>query len=297
MPVSAPYRGRFAPSPTGPLHLGSLIAALASYLDARFHGGAWLVRMEDLDPPREEKGAAQAILESLRQHGLHWDEPVMWQGQRKPAYEDALSTLHNLGHLFRCDCTRAMLGPGGACDGRCQPRQEQVGQVASLRIAVPPECSITFEDRVQGRQSHPLGRELPDFVVKRKDGLDAYQLAVVVDDAAQRITHVVRGSDLMDSTARQLFLQGLLDFPTPEYGHLPVITNSAGQKLSKQNQAPPLDNGQAPGNLRRALEFLQQAEPPDSLLSCEQLLGYAVRNWQLERVPAALSIAGELADL
>ena len=297
MPGSASYRGRFAPSPTGPLHLGSLIAALASYLDARSHGGTWLVRMEDLDPPREEPGAARSILESLRQHGLHWDEPVMWQGQRQSAYDDALAKLRDMGHLFRCDCTRATLGPNGACGGRCLPRQAQVGPVAALRVAVPPGCTVEFEDRVQGRQSHPLGLEFPDFVVKRKDGLDAYQLAVVVDDAAQGVTRVVRGSDLMDSTPRQLFLQGLLDFPTPEYCHLPVITNSQGQKLSKQNQAPPLDSARALQNLRRALAFLQQPEAPEDLSSCEQLLAYAARNWQLDRVPAVLSIAGDTGVL
>ena len=135
MPGPEPYRGRFAPSPTGPLHLGSLIAALASYLDARHHGGSWLLRMEDLDPPREEPGAAQAILDSLRHHGLHWDEQVMWQGERLPAYAEALARLQGMGCLFRCDCTRAMLGPDGACAGRCLPRQHEVGPRAAVRIS------------------------------------------------------------------------------------------------------------------------------------------------------------------
>ncbi len=290
MPGPESYRGRFAPSPTGPLHLGSLIAALASYLDARHHGGSWLLRMEDLDPPREEPGAAQAILDSLRHHGLHWDEQVMWQGERLPAYAEALARLQGMGCLFRCDCTRAMLGPDGACAGRCLPRQHEVGPAAAVRVSVPADCTITFEDRLQGRQSHPLGREWPDFVLKRKDGLDAYQLAVVVDDDAQGITHVVRGSDLLDSTPRQLFLQQKLGLSAPSYCHLPVITNALGQKLSKQNHAPALDDARATDNLRRALAFLHQEPPPTGLQSCPALLEHAVAHWQLERVPRALAI-------
>ena len=192
--------------------------------------------MEDLDPPREEPGAAQSILDSLQRHGLHWDESVMWQGQRHPAYADALERLRALGCLFRCDCTRAMLGPDGACGGRCLPRQEEVGPVAAVRVKVPFDCTVEFEDRLQGRQSHLLGREWPDFVLRRKDGLDAYQLAVVVDDAAQGVTHIVRGSDLIDSTPRQLFLQQLLGFPTPDYCHLPVITNALGQTTRGQSR-------------------------------------------------------------
>jgi glutamyl-Q tRNA(Asp) synthetase len=295
VPAAKPYRGRFAPSPTGPLHLGSLIAALASYLDARYHRGVWLVRMDDLDPPREEPGAAQAILEALRLHGLQWDEPVMWQGQRHPVYADALERLEELGCLFRCDCTRAMLGPNGACRGRCLPRQGEIGSVAAVRVSVPPDCAVEFEDRLQGRQSHPLGREWPDFVLRRKDGLDAYQLAVVVDDAAQGITHIVRGSDLLDCTPRQVYLQGLLGLPSPDYCHLPVITNAQGQKFSKQNHAPALDNAEALHNLRRALRFLCQAEPPAGLRSCAELLDHAIANWRLDRVPGTLAITADAA--
>jgi glutamyl-Q tRNA(Asp) synthetase len=253
--------------------------------------------MEDLDPPREEPAAAQAILDSLQQHGLHWDESVMWQGQRHPAYADALERLWALGCLFRCDCTRAMLGPDGACGGRCLPRQGDIGPVAAIRIKVPGDCTVAFEDRLQGRQFHPLGHEWPDFVLRRKDGLDAYQLAVVVDDAAQGVTHVVRGSDLLDSTPRQLFLQRRLDFSAPNYCHLPVITNALGQKLSKQNHAPPLDNARPVQNLRRALAFLRQAEPPAALRSCRQLLEHAVTNWELDRIPRTLAIPEAAAEL
>ena len=291
MPVSRPhYRGRFAPSPTGPLHLGSLIAALASYLDARHHGGTWLLRMEDLDPPREEPGAAQSILRSLQCHGLHWDEQVLCQSTRASAYARALAALAATGHLFHCDCTRTRLGPNGACCGRCRPRQDEVSPPRSSRVSVPPNYMIDFEDQLQGQQVIPLGLNTPDFVVKRKDGLDAYQLAVVVDDAEQDITHIVRGSDLLDSTPRQIFLQHLLGCPTPRYCHLPVITNGQDQKFSKQNHAPALDNNHAIDNLRHALRFLHQPEPPSATDSIESILAFAAAHWAPQLIPAVLAI-------
>ena len=284
------YRGRFAPSPTGPLHLGSLIAAVASYLDARACNGTWLVRMDDLDPPREEPGAAQRILNSLQHHGLHWDEPVLWQSARKPAYAAALDTLAVRGHLFNCECTRAVLGPGGACCSRCAERQSTLTWPCATRVKVPADCQIRFDDQLQGQQFTRLGQHVTDFVVKRKDGLDAYQLAVVVDDAMQGINHVVRGSDLLDSTPRQIFLQQLLEYPTPRYCHLPVITNAQGQKLSKQNHAPALDDDRAAANLRSALHFLRQNEPPTELAGVEQILAFATGQWAPRKIPATLAI-------
>ncbi|MCB1676580.1 MAG: tRNA glutamyl-Q(34) synthetase GluQRS [Halioglobus sp.] len=290
------YRGRFAPSPTGPLHLGSLIAALASYLDARHCGGSWLVRMEDLDPPREEAGAAQRILHTLQCHGLHWDEPVLWQSRRSAIYARARRRLEAQCLLFRCDCTRAMLGAHGACRGRCQPRQTSLRQPSAVRVRVPPDCHIEFEDLKQGRQCVALGRETPDFVVRRKDALDAYQLAVAVDDAAQAISHVVRGSDLLDSTARQIYLQQVLGYRTPRYCHIPVITDALGHKLSKQSRAPAVDDSRALANLRTALRFLRQREAPAQLCDVEQLLAFAARHWQVDRVPGALSIPASATD-
>lgn len=290
------YRGRFAPSPTGPLHLGSLIAALASYLDARHHGGTWLVRMDDLDPPREEPGAADSILDSLQQHGLHWDGNVLYQGSRADAYADALAALGNAGLLFACDCTRATLGDAGNCTGNCRARQQDIVGAHSIRIDVPADCTIRFPDLLQGPQAVALGAELPDFILRRKDGLYAYQLAVVVDDAAQAISHVVRGSDLLDSTARQVYLQRCLGLPTPRYGHLPVITNREGQKLSKQNLAPALDSARACHNLRQALRFLHQPEPPGTISAVTELLAWAVDRWALERVPAEMAIAAHGLD-
>lgn len=285
--ATARYRGRFAPSPTGPLHLGSLIAALASYLDARNAGGQWLLRMEDLDPPREEAGAAEAILASLERHSLHWDGDVMWQGQRAAAYDRALAQVENHGSLLECVCTRAELGPDGACDGRCAARPRDNDTPRALRVRVPRDTVIHFHDRLQGPQSLDLGAALPDFTLRRKDGLYAYQLAVVVDDAAQGITHVVRGSDLLDSTFRQAFLQRMLGLPQPDYCHIPVITTQAGQKFSKQNQAPPLDDARAGCNLRLALRFLGQASPP-ARLGPRELLAFATEHWSPGRVPVGM---------
>jgi glutamyl-Q tRNA(Asp) synthetase len=269
---------------------------VASYLDARHRGGTWLVRMEDLDPPREEAGAAERILASLRAHGLNWDEQVLWQGGRAEAYASALARLERSGRLFRCDCTRQMLGPGGSCCAGCRQRQREMAGPAAIRVAVPGDCHIRFDDRLQGPQQVWLGREIADFVVRRKDALDAYQLAVVVDDAWQGITHIVRGSDLLDSTARQIYLQQLLGYATPHYCHLPVITDRSGHKLSKQNHAPALDDGMAPHNLRSALRFLRQPEPPPDLDHPANILAFATQQWSLAGVPAVPAIVAATDD-
>jgi glutamyl-Q tRNA(Asp) synthetase len=270
--------------------MGSLIAALASYLDARANNGQWLLRMEDLDPPREEPGAARRILSSLVDHGLHWDGDVLWQSHRSQAYQQALEKLAAQDRLFRCDCTRAMLGPGGACAGRCLPRQADITEPCALRVRVPVDCHITFNDGIQGRQSEALGQHFPDFILRRKDGLYAYQLAVVVDDAFQEIDHVLRGSDLLDSTGRQIYLQQLLEFDQPSYSHFPVITNTQGQKYSKQNHAPALLAADASENLREALAFLQQPQVPKSLRGCPQILARAVENWSKDTIPGQMAI-------
>ena len=286
--VTQHYRGRFAPSPTGPLHLGSLIAALASYLDARNNRGSWFVRMDDLDPPREVEGAAHDILESLQQHGLHWDGDVLWQSHRHSAYDGALAHLETI--TFQCDCSRNMLGHNGHCQGACQKRPECVTTPSATRIGVPQNTSLCFNDQIQGPQKVALGLDTPNFLIHRKDGLYAYQLAVVVDDAYQGITHIVRGSDLLETTARQLFLQQALGFPTPIYCHVPVICNAQGQKLSKQNHAAALENKNAAHNLRAALAFLHQTEPPLELDRPGTILEFATQNWLLPRVPAVMAI-------
>jgi glutamyl-Q tRNA(Asp) synthetase len=271
--------------------MGSLLAALASFLDARQNDGRWLVRMEDLDPPREEAGAARRILGSLQSHGLHWDGEVLFQSRRGTAYAAALEQLATAGLLFCCGCTRALLGPDGACCGNCRERQRLLAGPTTTRVAVPPSCHIEFADQIQGLVATALGAEAADFVVKRKDGLIAYQLAVVVDDAWQGISHVVRGSDLLDSTPRQIFLQQLLGHPTPRYSHIPVITDGTGQKLSKQNHAAALDDQQAPANLRAALRLLHQREPPPALGTTGEILAFATRCWAPGNIPAVLSIS------
>jgi glutamyl-Q tRNA(Asp) synthetase len=232
------YRGRFAPSPTGPLHFGSLVAALGSYLDAKAHGGEWLVRMEDIDTLRVAPGAADDILRTLERFGLEWDGPVLYQSSRLAAYEAALEDLRAGGLVFACGCSRKDVGdryPGTCREGACG-RLDRL----SWRLRVTDEV-VEFADRRLGPQSQNVEEYVGDFVLKRADGLYAYQLAVVVDDAYQGITDVVRGEDLLDSTARQILLQRALRLPQPRYLHLPLALNSANEKLSKQTGAAPLD--------------------------------------------------------
>ncbi|ACD15666.1 tRNA glutamyl-Q(34) synthetase GluQRS [Paraburkholderia phytofirmans] len=247
------YRGRFAPSPTGPLHFGSLVSALASWLDARAHRGAWLVRVEDIDGPRTVPGAAEDILATLERFGMHADEPPVWQSARMPRYQEALEQLKANGVIYPCGCTRKEIAdsllnahtrnttlayPGTCRDGL----HGKPARAWRLRVPDGDSAVITFEDRWQGKQTQNLATEVGDFVLKRADDQWAYQLAVVVDDADAGITHIVRGADLMDSTARQIYLQRCLGVPTPEYLHVPVVTNEAGEKLSKQNGATALDS-------------------------------------------------------
>ncbi len=261
-PQRPAYRGRFAPSPTGPLHVGSLVAALASWLDARAHGGTWLVRIEDLDPPRTVAGAAEDIVATLCAFGLESDEPIVRQGQRGARYEAALAVLQSSGLVYGCACSRrdseeiaAQSGlTAGVYPGTC--RAGTHGRpVRALRVRVPAEV-VAFDDRAYGRFAQALEREVGDFVVRRADGLWAYQLAVAVDDAAQGITDIVRGADLLDNTPRQIFLQRALRLPTPRYLHVPIVTNAAGEKLSKQTGAAALDRADVLGALERAWRHL-----------------------------------------
>ncbi|MDN3640859.1 tRNA glutamyl-Q(34) synthetase GluQRS [Simiduia curdlanivorans] len=286
------YRGRFAPSPTGPLHFGSLLAALASYLDARAHQGTWLIRMEDLDPPREQAGASQAILEALATHGLRADEPVLFQSQRLTAYESILQKLDSKGLIYLCSCNRNRLAAlGRVYDRHCLHTPPAAGETVAWRIKLPqPEQAVSFEDAIQGQQSQTPASDFGDFILKRKDGLHAYQLAVVADDIYQGISHVVRGSDLLEVSARQQLLFQLLGEPAPAWAHIPVINNSHGQKLSKQNHAPALDLSTPQYNLIHALRLLGQA-PPTSLLhgSVEALLHWGRANWSLAKVPKTLA--------
>jgi len=290
MPKNTGYIGRFAPSPSGPLHFGSLVAAVASYLDARSHQGQWLLRMEDLDPAREPPDAAGQILRALELHGLHWDGPVLYQSERLEAYANALAILEQQGRLFACICTRQQIqADGGIYDGRCRNRGLS-HERAALRVRVD-DIRIDFDDRIQGAQQQSLQDECGDFVLLRKDGLIAYQLAVVVDDAYQGVTDIVRGSDLLDSTARQLFLQGLLRLPAPRHAHIPVAVNAQGQKLSKQHFARALDLSSSVPALLQALDFLGQ-HPEPALISgtAREVLDWSVAHWDIQAVPKLANI-------
>jgi glutamyl-Q tRNA(Asp) synthetase len=278
------YRGRFAPSPTGPLHAGSLAAALASWLDARAHSGVWLVRIEDLDPPREVAGAARAIVQTLAAFGLVSDEPVVEQSRRAGLYRAALQRLAAAGLTYGCACSRSDVAaaqqllnvPAHVYPGTC--RQGTSGRPArAVRVRVPDQV-VDFEDRALGRFGQHLAREVGDFVVQRADGYWAYQLAVVVDDAEQRITDVVRGADLLDNTPRQIWLQRALGLPTPRYLHVPVVTNAGGEKLSKQTGARALDVGHRLGELDRA--GLHLGLPRLGAASVDAFLRQATELWR-----------------
>lgn len=295
---AARYRGRFAPSPTGPLHFGSLVAALGSWLDARAQDGEWLVRIEDIDPPREVAGASSAILRSLEAHHLYWDGSLLYQHTRSEAYRAALDNLHRNGQLYPCTCTRKQIAeqqqarglPPNLYPGTCRRRRELPHEAHALRINTSGSV-VGFEDRIQGAQQQDVEHESGDFVVRRADGLFAYQLAVVVDDGEQGITDVVRGSDLLDNTPRQIVLQGMLALPTPRYAHLPVVVNAAGQKLSKQTFAPPLDDQNPQPALHQGLAFLG-LPPPAELLdaSLDELLAWAIAHWNVAAVPKRIAL-------
>jgi len=285
------YIGRFAPSPTGPLHFGSLVAALASWLDARAAGGRWLLRMEDLDKPREQPGAADTILRQLEALGLTWDGAVMVQSTRHARYRAALDQLTRTGLTYPCGCSRreiadSALGIDGAhvYPGSCRDALPPGKPARATRVRTTAE-PIRFVDRIQDECLQNIEREVGDFVVLRADGLFAYQLAVVVDDADQGITDVVRGADLLDSTARQILLQRHLGFATPRYAHLPVAVNATGEKLSKQTSAAPIDPARGAEAIARALLFLGHPPPVD--LPPSDLLSWALAHWDIGQVPRA----------
>jgi len=287
------YRGRFAPSPTGLLHFGSLIAATGSYLQAKSLQGDWLVRMEDLDPPREMPGAADAILRSLEAFGFEWDESVVYQSRRSDYYEAALTELARLGLSYPCGCSRRELREHAVYPGICRNGLPtgKAPRATRLHLQGGP---IVFEDGLRGLVAQNIVDEVGDFVIKRADDFYAYQLAVVVDDADQRITEVVRGSDLLAVTTRQIYLQQVLGLPTPNYAHLPIAVNARGEKLSKQTFAKPLQDNRPAGQFWQALVFLGQ-QPPANLrrASLKEIWQWALANWQLSAVPTRAMCAPE----
>lgn len=285
------YIGRFAPTPSGYLHFGSLVAALASWLDARAVGGRWLLRMEDIDPPREAPGARDAILQTLERYGLEWDGEVVFQSQRHDAYAEVVERLFRQGLAYACTCSRKQLeGYDGIYPGFCR-NAGHAREGAAIRLRVP-ELNYPFIDRVQGHFEQHLGRQVGDFVIQRRDGLYAYQLAVVLDDAWQGVTDIVRGADLLDNTPRQLYLQELLGLPQPRYLHVPLIVQPDGHKLGKSYRSAPLPSEQATPLLLRALRALGQSTDP-ALAGAHpaQVLEAATQRWRSEAIPRCRTVA------
>jgi glutamyl-Q tRNA(Asp) synthetase len=284
------YRGRFAPSPSGLLHFGSLIAALASFLDAKSfvtpqgESGKWLVRIEDIDPPREQSGASSAILATLEAFGLHWDETVLYQSQQSEIYQDTLNDLQQRNLSYYCQCTRAEIKKyGGIYQGHCkglnQPKQN-----SAIRL-INQYGLYQFNDVFQGQVNCEPALAKEDFIIHRKDGLFAYQLAVVVDDMQQRINHVIRGCDLLEPTARQLTLFSTLSGTTPKYGHVPLAVTTNGYKLSKQNKAPAINNQNPQPALIAALQFLGQAPDPTLINeNVDDIICWAIKHWARDKV-------------
>ena len=297
MQTPASYCGRFAPSPTGPLHFGSLVAAIGSYLDARHYQGEWLLRVEDIDPPREVAGASDDILRTLEQLRMGWDGPVVYQSMRTRLYEDALDSLQQQGHLYHCGCSRrevadsAIHTRGGAIyPGTCRNGLPAGRSPRSVRVRVHT-AEITLQDRLQSGLHQQLETDTGDFIVRRADRLIAYQLAVVVDDADQGIDHVVRGADLIESTPRQIYLQQLLGLPTPAYLHLPVAIDAGNAKLSKQTFAQPITVDDSNQAVLDALRFLNQPLPDSPQdASLEELWQWAAVHWDSSAIPASRTL-------
>lgn len=296
------YRGRFAPSPTGPLHLGSLVTAIASYMEAKSRDGEWLVRIENLDPSREVPGSSNEILKTLETLGMEWDGEVIYQNKRNKAYQAALALLEERRLIYPCICSRKEIadssiagieGPiyPGTCRNSFLHRDRSAWRIKTNNNL------IEFEDALRGRVRHRLESDIGDFVLRRADGIFAYQLAVVVDDAEQGITHIVRGEDLLNSTPRQIYLQQLLGYPTPMYMHLPVVVNARGEKLSKQTHAAPVANSDAVSQLIMAIRFLGQA-PPKELKESDvtSLWNWIIKNWKPETVPLTLRSCQQLVN-
>jgi glutamyl-Q tRNA(Asp) synthetase len=297
------YRGRFAPSPTGPLHAGSLVAALGSWLDARQNQGKWLLRIEDLDVPRCIPGADQEIMRQLLACGLSWDEEPSWQSKHQERYQNALERLNQLQTIYPCTCSRQTIASALEAQGVITPRNQEIiypgtcrpdeikvngmlstpGADIAWRLALPPNLAIEFEDLALGKEQQDLNRAVGDFVLRRRDGLFTYQLAVVVDDAEQGITHIVRGQDLLSNTARQIYLQKILGYPTPSYLHLPLVLDGHGEKLSKQTLATAIhteNERQALNELRKAATHLGLGNLPDGNdISIAEWLLAATQAW------------------
>jgi len=290
--MTPPVIGRFAPSPTGPLHYGSLLAAVASHLNIRSKNGTWLVRIDDLDPPREVAGASTGILHALEKYGLRWDKEVVYQSRRSELYNEALAQLTKDDLLYRCNCSRKEIAKRGEnfYQGHCRMGYIPERKRFSLRIKTP-DRAVTWMDLIQGQQIFNLFDSNGDFIVKRSDGLYAYHLAAVVDDAEQQITEIIRGADLLTSTPAQKYLQQVLDIQSPQYGHIPVAVNTEGAKLSKQTGAEAVSLRDPARTLVMALRDLGQ-DPPAGLeaSSVDDVLHWGIQSWVLGNVPGELTL-------
>lgn len=289
---SQPYKGRFAPSPTGPVHFGTLIVAVGSYLQAKKNNGEWLIRMEDVDTTRKVEGSDKEILDTLEAFGFEWDGEIIYQSGQNEHYENALQQLISRSLVFPCTCTRKQLTSSnnsiypGTCRNRPFPDEEE----HALRL-LAKDITIKFSDIVMGKQSQNIAQQCGDFVIKRRDGLFAYQLAVVVDDYLQNITEVVRGADLLDSTARQIYLQRLLGYPTPGYCHLPLAIDTSGNKISKSEGAMEVDLKNREKLLFSVLGFLGQRPPADLISSSiEDIWSWAETHWDIRQIPSKTHI-------
>ncbi len=301
MPEPEHYIGRFAPSPTGPLHFGSLVAALGSYLQARSKNGHWLLRIEDLDPLREIPGAAKQIISTLEKLGFIWDGPLIYQSHCKKYYREVLASLEQQALIYHCSCTRKQIQTragrgkfGLIYPGTCRSKTNGSAQTHALRV-ITHNQKISFQDGLLGQYQQALQSDIGDFVVLRADGFIAYQLAVVVDDARQGVTEIVRGADLLDNTPRQIHLQQLLGYKTPRYFHLPVATNQNKQKLSKQTGAPVIKVNEPVALLLQTLAFLNQKLPgTHDIGSLDDLWLWAINHWNIEYTPKQSAVAPDL---
>ncbi len=278
-----PYIGRFAPTPSGPLHFGSIIAALGSYLQARSQKGQWQVRIDDVDSVRARPGADKTILLQLEKLGLFWDGPIVFQSERLEAYRDALQDLLAANLVYACQCPRKQTA-NRRYPGTCREANLAINEQLALRIRTTDE-QISFQDRLQDQYMQQLESDSGDFIIRRSDGLFAYHLAAVVDDAAAGITEIVRGADLLECTPAQIYLQQCLGLPAPIYLHLPVAIDAEGKKISKSDQAVPINSATPVQTLERALRFLGQVLPEESFSSVEELLGWAVKHWEIQAIP------------
>jgi len=282
--MDLPYRGRFAPSPTGDLHLGSLLTAVASYLQARKNKGQWLIRIEDIDPPREVAGSAAGIIRDLQALGMTADEDISYQGQNTTAYRQAATSLLSANKAFRCACSRKQLRGFPVYPGSCR---NLALDAAAIRLRADNR-QMTVLDKLQETCKYSLTDDIGDFIIWRADKLPAYQLAVVIDDAAQGITEVVRGCDLLDSTPRQIYLQECLGLAHPDYLHIPLLTDNSGRKLSKRDRDDPLNQLQPVAAIRLALQLLGQ-QPPAGITKLDALWDWAIGHWELKNIPLRLN--------